>query len=312
MCRWVYYSAVNAITPQLVLNLGFEDNSWDIAIRQMSFQVTVILASLPIMYVLRPLFTWDLSTLSNISSFPTFPPPSTLHSEAYLPSHQANTSPSPPSWYATKYKDMKSPLLITFTLFLLVCCVYAGVRPTWSLPQYVLNVLCGIGQSGPLSLIVAVVQFTCPHAYLSTATGVAFTARAVGGAFGAAVLTSIINGHLSANYAANVGRAAVAAGLGEAQVPVLVAAMRSGNATRLRGVEGLTEEVLAEAVRSSRWTYAHAYRKAWGSIVPFSVLAIVCVWFLKDIKELMTERVEASLEKGQAKETEAKTVDDEV
>jgi hypothetical protein len=36
---WIYYSAVNAITPQIILNLGFEDNSWDIAIRQLSYKI---------------------------------------------------------------------------------------------------------------------------------------------------------------------------------------------------------------------------------------------------------------------------------
>jgi hypothetical protein len=207
---------------------------------------------------------------------------------------------------------MKLPLIITFSLFLLVCILYCFIRPSWSLPQYVFNVICGVGQSGPLSLIVAVVQFTCPHAYLSTATGVAFTARAVGGAFGAAVLTSVVNGHLSANYAGNVGNAAIAAGLAEDQASALAAALRGGNATMLRAVEGLTNEVLEEATRASHWTYARAYRKAWGSIVPFTVLAIVCVWFLKDIKELMTERVEATVEKVKVKESEQKVVEDEV
>lgn len=51
------------------------------------------------------------------------------------------------------------------------------------------NVLSGISQSGPLTLLVALIQFTAPNAYLSTATGLAFSARA----FGSAVLDAIIN-----------------------------------------------------------------------------------------------------------------------
>jgi hypothetical protein len=39
MYRWIFYSAVNAIIPQIILNLGFEDNSWDIAIRQLSYKI---------------------------------------------------------------------------------------------------------------------------------------------------------------------------------------------------------------------------------------------------------------------------------
>jgi len=71
----------------------------------------------------------------------------------------------------------------------------------------------GIGQSGPLTLLVALVQFTSPHAYLSTATGLAFSARAIGGAFGSAVLDSIINSKLRSSYAPAVSGAAIKAGL---------------------------------------------------------------------------------------------------
>lgn len=30
---WIFYSAVNSVTPQIVLNLGFETSSWKISIR---------------------------------------------------------------------------------------------------------------------------------------------------------------------------------------------------------------------------------------------------------------------------------------
>lgn len=47
------------------------------------------------------------------------------------------------------------------------------------------NILSDIG---PLTLLVALVQFTAPHAFLSIATGLAFSARTIGGAFGSAIL----------------------------------------------------------------------------------------------------------------------------
>lgn len=69
---WIFYSAVNSIVPQLVLNLGFETSSWLISVRQLSYGLLSLFASLPI------------------------------------------------TWYATRYKDMKTPLLATFGLFLIV------------------------------------------------------------------------------------------------------------------------------------------------------------------------------------------------
>ena len=69
---WVFYSAVNTITPALVLQMGFEPNSWRIAMRQLAF-------TFPSLFLCIPLL-----------------------------------------WYATRYKDLKTPLLVTFTIFLAV------------------------------------------------------------------------------------------------------------------------------------------------------------------------------------------------
>lgn len=69
---WIYYSAVNSIVPQIILNLGFDTDSWSISIRQLSYGFVSMFASLPI------------------------------------------------TWYATVYKDMRTPLLVTFVLFLAV------------------------------------------------------------------------------------------------------------------------------------------------------------------------------------------------
>ena len=69
---WIFYSAVNSITPQLILNLGFESNSWDIGVRQLSYALTTLVFSLVV------------------------------------------------TWYSTRFKDLKTPLLVTWAFFLVV------------------------------------------------------------------------------------------------------------------------------------------------------------------------------------------------
>ncbi|RYP54597.1 hypothetical protein DL768_000657 [Monosporascus sp. mg162] len=260
---WIFYSAVNAIVPQIVLHLGFEpDDAWRISVRQLSYQLLVLSASVPV------------------------------------------------TWYATRYKDLQSPLLVTFTVFLVVSICYANVRPSWDAAQIGLNVLAGIGQSGPLTLLVACAQFTAPHAYLSTATGLAFSARAVGGAFGSAVLNAIVAGRLGRGYADAVGAAAVGAGLPEAGVPLLLEALGSGGDGGGGGagdVPGLTPAAWEAALAASRSEYARAYRLAWASVVPFVVLAIIAVALLKGVKDLMTEKVEATVEHVAGESEAAKT-----
>ncbi|RWA06161.1 hypothetical protein EKO27_g8947 [Xylaria grammica] len=244
---WIFYSAVNSVVPQIILQLGFETDAWQISVRQLSYQLPVLFTSIPI------------------------------------------------TWYATRFKDLQSPLLVTFTIFLVVTISYANLKPNWNAPQIGLGVLAGIGQSGPLTLLVACVQFTAPHAFLSTATGLAFSARAIGGAFGSAVLNAIINGRLSGHYARAVSKAAVDAGLPKDSIPSLLAAFEAGNIGS-EAVDGANATIWAVAVEESRWQYAYAYRLAWSSVIPFVVLALVAVGLLKGVKELMTEKVEATVE----------------
>ena len=169
------------------------------------------------------------------------------------------------------------------------------MNPSESHAQYGFNVLSGIGQAGPLTLLVACVQFASPHAFLSTATGLAFSARAIGGAFGSAVLNAIINGKLNSTLVPEVGGAAIKAGLPASSVPALMAAFASG--TGFDTVPGINAKILAAASDQSHWTHAHAYRLGWASIIPFVVLAMVAIACLRGVKDLMTEHVEATVEK---------------
>jgi len=164
------------------------------------------------------------------------------------------------------------------------------------------NVIAGVGQAGPLSLLVALVQFTAPHAYLSTATGLAFSARAIGGAFGSAVLSAIINGKLATEYAPQMTAAATGAGLPRSSVPALLTAFKSGSTTAIKAVPGINAAIISVATSTSHDVYAHAYRMAYASIIPFVVLAFVCSLCLRGVKELMTEHVEATVEHVQHEE----------
>ncbi|KAK4231005.1 major facilitator superfamily domain-containing protein [Podospora fimiseda] len=250
---WIFYSAINSITPQLVLNMGYETDSWRISVRQLTFSLTNLLFSLIV------------------------------------------------TWWSTRFKDLKSPLVVTWLFFLVATICYAAFQPQWNRAQIGLNIIAGIGQSGPLTLLVACVQFTAPHAFLSTATGLAFSARAIGGAFGSAVLDAIIKGRLASHYSGFVGEAATSAGLPGDSLPDLFTAFSTGNIGNLT-IPGITEEIWGVAIEESRQQYAHAYRLAWASIIPFVVLATVAIACMRGVSELMTEKVEATVERVGEKE----------
>lgn len=208
----------------------------------------------------------------------------------------------PITWYATKYKDMKTPLLVTFGIFLASTICYALITPNLNAAQIGYNVLVAVGQAGPLTLLVAVIQLSAPHEHLSTATGLAFSARAIGGAFGSAVVTAIVDSRLSSSYATEVGTAATDAGLPQSSVEGLLKALQNGDMQSLQSLPGINQDIIQRAQSASEWVYAHAYRLAWSSIIPFVVLAIVAVAFLRGVQQLMTEKVEASVEPTARKE----------
>lgn len=170
------------------------------------------------------------------------------------------------------------------------------------------GIMVGFGQAGPLALIITLIQFTAPHAYLSTGTGLAYSARAMGGAFGSAVLGAITNGKLK-SYPAAIEKAAVESGLSQDFVPALVKALQRG--IPLSTIPGVTPEISARLVDVSHWEYAGAYNMAWASIIPFVVLAIVATWFLKGVKQLMTEKVESTVEKDKLPDVEVKASEPE-
>ena len=75
--------------------------------------------------------------------------------------------------------------------------------------------------------------------------------------------------------------------------------MATGTATTVRGqgIEGATQEVMYAAWQASYWSYTRAYRLGWWSVLPFVALATASVACMRGVKELMTEKVEATVER---------------
>lgn len=45
---WIFFSAVNSVTPQTVLNMGFGSSAWKISVRQLSYNIVSLAGVLPI------------------------------------------------------------------------------------------------------------------------------------------------------------------------------------------------------------------------------------------------------------------------
>lgn len=220
-------------------------------------------------------------------------------------------------WYSTRYKDVKTPLVVCFVLFLAVACTFTATRTDWGNVQLGLSAVAGVGQAGPLTLLIAVVQFASPHAYLSTATGVALSFRAIGGALGSAILYTIAFGHVAEHYNDNVAAAAASAGLAPQDIPILLGVMAEGHgpptapaltAVLSKALPSATREVIDAARSAGQHVYAKGFGLAWASIIPMAAIAVVCCASLAGVDEMMTNKVEAPLEHPRP-EIEVKVVD---
>lgn len=63
----------------------------------------------------------------------------------------------------------------------------------------------------------------------------------------------------------------------------------------LANVPGVNAGIEGRVMLANESAYAHAYKPAWASIVPFVALALVAVVCLKGVKELMMEKVETTV-----------------
>ena len=71
-------------------------------------------------------------------------------------------------------------------------------------------------------------------------------------------------------------------------------------------IPGANESIMNAAWKASYWSYAKAYRLGWWSVVPFVALALVSVACMRGVRELMTEHVEATVERCGIEDYETK------
>lgn len=138
--------------------------------------------------------------------------------------------------------------------------------PNMSKTHIGFDVLSRIGSSGPLTILVALVQFTTPHALLSTATGLAFSTRAIGDAFGSAALNAVINNKLASTPKTHVSGATVKAGLLASAVPDQLKLMKAMT-TRVGIVDvpNIGPSISVSPSSASEWESAHAYPSVWAA-----------------------------------------------
>lgn len=108
------------------------------------------------------------------------------------------------------------------------------------------------------------------------AIGVLSTFRLIGGAIATATYTAILTSTFTKKLPENIIALAKQIGFPAANVPKLIAAAASNNATMIKQVPGITAAVISASNYTVKVTYTESYRVLYLVAIGFGIVVITC------------------------------------
>ncbi|KAK4557094.1 hypothetical protein LTR86_006075 [Recurvomyces mirabilis] len=154
--------------------------------------------------------------------------------------------------------------------------------------------VAAFGLGGVLVPAATVAMIAAPDALITTCAALSLSVRAVGGAIGYSIYYNIFAGKLKKKLPVLVAEYAVRAGLPLASATIFVETYLTAPA-EIGTVPGVTETVLAGALKGSQWAYAESLHYVWFTSVAFGVLAIAAAAALPNTRKFETNRIAVAL-----------------
>ena len=192
-------------------------------------------------------------------------------------------------------------MFVGFLLFTAGIVGLATIQPSDSTRAIVFSGLAGLGFGAPLVLIVAGVQLSTPHHLIATATALTTSSRAVAATVFTAIYSAALTTRLTDYIPKYVAEAALHAGLPKTSLPAFVGALASDNTAALPKIAGVTPIIIEAGVAALKQAFADGIRVVYIIAAPFGALACIGCFFLGDLTDTMTYRVDAPLEDLHAK-----------
>jgi hypothetical protein len=136
---------------------------------------------------------------------------------------------------------------------------------------------------------------------IATATAATTCSRAIAAAVFTAIFSAAFSTRLEKYIPEYVSKAAIQAGLPKSSIEAFVKALSSENNAALKGISGVTLEIIDAGVHALKQAYADGLRVVFIIAVPFGVLACIASLFLGDLKKAMNYGVDAPMENLYAK-----------
>ncbi|KAH8593865.1 major facilitator superfamily transporter [Bisporella sp. PMI_857] len=150
-------------------------------------------------------------------------------------------------------------------------------------------------------LAYAMASLHIPHSMLGLAIGLLGTARGSGAAVGSAIFYTVFNTRFEHYVGSEVVQVALRNGLSPADLPKIIPGAITYNLDiphSLEGINGMTpaiKEQLRVAVRSA---YGHSFKMVFYVTIPFTVVALLCGFLVKDVTVYMTNHTQFRMSKS--------------
>ncbi|KAI0853470.1 hypothetical protein F5Y00DRAFT_224737 [Daldinia vernicosa] len=139
---------------------------------------------------------------------------------------------------------------------------------------------------------LALAPLFCRPVDIGLASGLLASIRSAGGSIAVVVYSSILSNRLASTFPANVGPAAIAAGLPAEKVPALVAAVLGSKLATFLGLSDARKAAVASVLPIA---YSQAFKTVYLASLGFGGIAIVGCLFSKDAQKHLTDKVERKM-----------------
>lgn len=200
--------------------------------------------------------------------------------------------------YAQKWLQHSRWQLLFYTVLMTIfCACLATSTPETNVSSPVLVGLTFICVSGVNIIAVSMVQVGVHHVHIGVASGLAVTARSLGGAVATTIYLSILNNRVAANIPKDVAAPLAQEGVAPKLIPAVIEALTTGETTS-PALAQVSPQALGTAIYGLKLSYASAFRLIYLVTIAFGVVSVVLVAFAADVDHLMTDHIDIKLNEG--------------
>ncbi|KAH6615193.1 transmembrane efflux protein [Boeremia exigua] len=173
--------------------------------------------------------------------------------------------------------------------------------PAFGVPMFVMVTILGY----------AIASLHVPHSQLGVAMGLLGTFRSAGGAVGNAIFNTVFQDRFRKYAAEEIPKAALASGLNPADLGLIIPGAITHNLGiphTLDGIQGMTPAIEATLRTAVRLAYGRAFQIVFYVTIPFSVVALICSFWVEDPTPYMTNHTAAAMDHNVDEKFSAKDI----